>query len=203
MLLKVKRRKQWIKTHSLSCHERTRERDDRRCKSVNSVTDKLIILLTSCLWRNERLRGKSFWVSPRDEFIQKFCLDHEKLDQSYLFPMLSTPEWVSLKRIRLLLEFQLVFYIYFKMLKKRNRLRLKNVLKSNRIVRKFCGIPWITKRSLLRLVKRRRFWNVGKSHKTVFHSRFFCRFSFKSIKHEVDNLVSASRRILSILSRTQ
>ena len=120
------------------------------------------------------------------KWINFYASRSHKLTTSYKVTVKCRPLG-KLLWIRLLLEFQLVFYIYFKMLKKRNRLRLKNGLKSNRIVRKFCGIPWITKRSRLRLIKRRRFWNVGKSHKTVFHSRFFCRFSFKSIKHEVDH----------------
>ena len=109
--------------------------------------------------------------------------------------------WSSNFVTRLISEFQIGFYIYFKLLKKTDS-GLKMVLKSNWICPQQILCSFLNNKTVAINVREGGF-GMWRKVMNIFHSSFFCRFTFKSINHEVDNLVSVSRRIIGTLSCTQ
>ena len=102
---------------------------------------------------------------------------------------------------RLISEFQIGFYIYFKLLKKTDS-GLKMVLKSNWICPQQILCSFLNNKTVaIKVSQEKEVFECGEKSWTSLIQVFFCRFTFKSINHEVDNL--ASRRIIGTLSCTQ
>ena len=109
--------------------------------------------------------------------------------------------WSSNFVTRLISEFQIGFYIYFKLLKKTDS-GLKMVLKSNWICPQQILCSFLNNKTVsIKVSQEKEVFERGEKSWTSLIQVFFCRFTFKSINHEVDNL--ASRRIIGTLSCTQ